>query len=213
MKSKLHTIYKTSNGKRVVGVTTILGVLAKPALIHWAWDLGCKGVDYRKFRDDKADIGTLAHYLIMQHLKNEPIDTSDYSSKQIDQAENCILSFYEWEKAYKIEPVLIEQPLISERHKYGGTCDLLAKVGNETWLIDFKTGKAIYEEMAIQLSAYRQLVIENNYDVSNARIVRIGRDEDEGFEVKIINNLDKQFELFKHCLEIYQLRKEIKKGD
>ena len=86
MKDKIHTVYKLKNGKKVSGTTTVIGILAKPALIHWAWDLGTKGIDYRKFRDDKADIGTLAHYLIMCHLKGEQPDTSDYSKKQIDQA-------------------------------------------------------------------------------------------------------------------------------
>ena len=49
-KSKIHTVYKTKDGIRVPGVTTILGELAKPALIHWAWDLGIKNIDYRVHR-------------------------------------------------------------------------------------------------------------------------------------------------------------------
>ena len=32
-KTKAHTVYKTADNKRVPGVTTILGVLNKPALV------------------------------------------------------------------------------------------------------------------------------------------------------------------------------------
>lgn len=210
-KDKIHIRYKTKDGKVVPGVTTVLGILNKPALLHWAWDLGIKGIDYRKFRDDKADIGTLAHYLIMCHLQGVKPDTSDYSANQIDKAENAVISFYEWEKSHKHKPVLIEQPLVSEKYGYGGTCDLLTEVGNELWLVDFKTGKGIYDEMLYQCSAYWQLILEAGYTPTSARILRIGRDESEGFEEKIMTNHADRLQLFLHCLDVYNLQKKIRR--
>ena len=211
MKDKIHTVYKLKNGKKVPGVTTIISILAKPALIHWAWDLGTKGVDYRKFRDDKADIGSLAHYLIMCYLKKETPDTSDYSRKQIDQAENCIISFFEWKKMHSFEPILIESPLVSEKYKFGGTPDLLAKINGEYCLIDFKTGKGIYvNDMFPQLAAYSHLLQENNYKITNSRILRIGREESEGFEERLIQDIEPYWEIFKNCLSIYNIRRRLK---
>jgi len=211
MKDKIHTVYKLKNGKKVPGVTTIISILAKPALIHWAWDLGTKGVDYRKFRDDKADIGSLAHYLIMCYLKKETPDTSDYSKKQIDQAENCIISFFEWKKMHSFEPILIESPLVSEKYKFGGTPDLLAKINGEYCLIDFKTGKGIYvNDMFPQLAAYSHLLQENNYKITNSRILRIGREESEGFEERLIQDIEPYWEIFKNCLSIYNIRKGLR---
>jgi len=211
MKDKIHTVYKLKNGKKVPGVTTIISILAKPALIHWAWDLGTKGVDYRKFRDDKADIGSLAHYLIMCYLKKETPDTSDYSKKQIDQAENCIISFFEWEKMHPFEPILIESPFVSEKYKFGGTPDLLAKINGEYCLIDFKTGKGIYvNDMFPQLAAYSHLLQENNYKITNSRILRIGREESEGFEERLIQDIEPYWEIFKNCLSIYNIRRRLK---
>jgi hypothetical protein len=211
-KTKIHTRYKLKDGTLVPGVTTILQVLAKPALIHWAWDLGCKGIDYKKFRDDKAEIGTLAHYLVMCHFKNIEPDTSDYSAKQIDQAENCLLSFYEWEKGHEIEPILVEDPLVSEVDKYGGTLDLFAKIDGVDTLLDIKTGKGIYEEYIYQLAAYFHLLQVNKHNPERANILRIGRDENEGFECKTYNksNLAIQWKIFKHCLTIHKLKKEVK---
>ena len=186
VKTKTHIRYKNQAGKIVPGATTILGILNKPALVPWAWKLGTEGVDYRRYVDDKAEIGTLAHYLILCHLRGQEPDLSDYSQNQIDQAENAFLSYLEWEKSHPIEPILIETPLVSEVYQYGGTLDLLAKVNGSSWLIDFKTGKGIYPEMLYQLAAYRWLLRENGYGVDHARILRIGRDETEGFEEKVV---------------------------
>ena len=37
----------------------------QPAVIHWAWEQGVAGLDYRKVRDQAGDIGSLVHYLIL----------------------------------------------------------------------------------------------------------------------------------------------------
>jgi hypothetical protein len=211
-KTKAHIRYKNKDGKIIPGVTTITGILDKPALVKWANNLGLQGIDSSKYRDEMADIGTLAHYFIMCYLTGEEPDTSDYSKEQIDKAENCLLSFFEWEKSHPIKSLIVEQPLVSEQYQYGGTIDCYARCDGGLWLIDFKTGKAIYPEMFYQLAAYRQLLIENGHKVNNTRILRIGRDESEGFEERVVADLDKQWQLFLHCLAIYNLQREIKYG-
>jgi hypothetical protein len=208
---KTHTVYKVGK-RRVPGVTTVLGVLAKPALIHWAWDLGCQGIDYKKFRDSLANAGSLAHYLVQCELTGEEPDTSSYSKEIIDLAENAVLKFYEWQKHRKIEVVLVEEPLVSEEHMYGGTADCVAVVDGELTLIDIKTSKRIYPEMVTQLSAYLKLLEENGYGgIQTARILRIGRTEDEGFEEQVfrVADLADHWSLFEHCLSVYQLKKKI----
>jgi hypothetical protein len=211
-KTKVHTVYKLADGKRVPSVTTVLGILNKPALLDWAWQCGCDGLDYRAVRDDAAGVGSLAHYLIMCHLRGEQPDTSEYSAQDIKRAENCLIKYYDWEKEHKVEPVLIEEALVSEQYRFGGTIDCLAKFNDELWLVDYKTGKAIYPEMFYQLAAYRQLLEEAGHHIANARILRIGRDETSDFEERIITDLSRQWDIFLNCLEIYTLQKEIRKG-
>lgn len=202
--NSVHTQYKTKDGIRVPGVTTVLGVLAKPALIHWAWDLGVQGIDYRKYRDATATVGTLAHALIAHELGAEKPDLTAYSAEIIDKAENAILSFYEWQKDNKIEPLLIEQPLVSEQYRFGGTIDCLAMLNGKLTLLDLKTGKAIYDEMYYQLAAYRQLLLENGHEIKEAMILRVGRDETEGFDPKKVTDFASDWEVFKSCLNIYK---------
>ncbi len=205
-KPSIHTVYRTKDGKRVPSVTTVLGILNKPALLDWAWRCGIDGKDYKAVRDNAADIGTLAHYLIMCHLKDITPDTSKYSANDIGQAKTCLLKYWEWEKENKVEPILIEEPLVSESYGFGGTIDCLALLNGTLTLIDHKTGRGIYPEMFYQLAAYRQLLEENSYKVAGARILRIGRNDQEGFEQRAMDNLDTQWKIFYHCLGIYKLR-------
>jgi len=211
-KARIHTVYKTNDGSRVPSVTTILGILNKPALIDWAWKLGTEGIDYKQVRDQAGDVGTLAHYFILCDIKGEKPDTSEYSAEAIDKAETCLLKYWEWRKTNPIRPIMVEEALVSGQYRYGGTLDCFAERADtgEFVLIDFKTCKAIYNEHFIQLSAYENLLAEAGYRFDKAMILRIGRDENEGFEVRDIGNLDKYFEIFKHCLNIYRLYKEVK---
>ena len=211
-KAKSHTIYKLADGTRVPGVTTFLRVLDKPALVKWANNLGLEGIDSNKYVDNLAEVGTLAHTMIMAYLKVEEVDTSDYSQTQIDLAENSFISYLEWAKPHKIEPILVEEPLVSEVYRFGGTPDLIAVVDGVNTLIDFKTSKALYPEHQIQVAAYWSLALEHSYEVSEVLILRIGRDADEGFEIRPVMNLRDNWELFTHCLAIYELQKQLKKG-
>ena len=186
-------------------------MLAKPALYKWNNQMGLKGIDTEKYVDDKAAIGTLAHQMIADYLRKQETDTSEYSKKQIDQAENSVLSFFEWEKSHPIKPILIEQRLVSEDWCFGGTIDCFTGLNGKLELVDFKTSKGLYLEATLQVSAYAHLLHENGFHVEGVRILRIGRDEDEGFEEKVISNTKLPWELFKHCLSIHNIQRELKK--
>ena len=210
-KTRAHIVYKNSEGIRIPGVTTIINsVLAKPALLKWAWQCGMNGEDYLKYRDKMGDIGTLAHHLIESHLKGQTPDTSEYTEEQISKAENCLLSFFEWEKGHKLEPVFLEEPMVSERWQVGGTVDFYGVVDGKQTLVDFKTSAALYTESVIQVGAYQAILEENGRPVDEVRILRIGRDETEGFEERIYHNLRDHQDIFFHCREIYNLRKKVR---
>jgi len=206
---KAHTVYKLRNGQRVPGVTTVLGVLNKPALVPWANKLGLQGIDTTKYVDKLAGIGTLAHYLVECHIKKIEPELEGFSPEEIDLAENSFLSFLEWEKNQKISYLDSEIILVSEQYKYGGTIDCYCSLNNQKTLLDFKTGKGIYEEMYYQLAAYRQLLEENGFQVDDCYILRIGRTEDEGFEYQKVDRkqLDKYWQIFYHARQIYELKR------
>ena len=209
-KVKVHTQYIGKDGAQVPGVTTILNILDKPALVKWANNLGLQGIDSTKYKNQLADIGTLTHLMILDYLLGQETDNSDFSINDISKAENCFLSYLEWEKGHQLKPIVIEKPLVSDKYLYGGTPDFIGYVDDELELMDFKTGNAIFPESFYQLAAYWQIATELGHDIKKARILRIGRNDDEGFEERTARHLGREFELFLHCLSIYNIKKDIK---
>lgn len=208
--SKAHTVYKTSDGRRVPGTTTITGLLNKPYLITWANKLGLEGVDSTKYRDEAADVGTLAHAMIQAHLEGTEVDEDQYSPIDVDLAQNAVISYFEWEKQHDINPIKCEWAMVSDSLLFGGTIDCYCMLDGIPTLLDFKTGKAIYDEYFVQLAAYRELLEENGYTVERCRILRVGRDETEGFEERTVTDTRKYFEIFRALLNVYYLKKELK---
>jgi hypothetical protein len=210
-----HTIYRLANGDRVPSVTTILGVLNKPALITWAWKCGMDGVDYRTVRDSSAGIGTLTHALITDHLLRKPTDMHEFSQDTIDVAEDLFAIYLDWERGHDIKCIEIEKPLVCEATKFGGTLDFYGTIDGKLTLMDFKTTGDIYPEQFYQLSAYRHLLISNEFeDPVDIKILRIGRDG-SGIEERSLQNLDQQFAAFIACKIIYDIQhapKEKKKA-
>jgi hypothetical protein len=207
-RSKVHQRYYNKAGKQLPGVTTVLGVLAKPALVPWANNLGLQGINVREYVDILAMVGKIGHEMICCHNKGVKFESNGERTDLIDKAENCFLSYLSWEKQHKVEPILCEAALVSELYGYGGTVDMWCRVDDVPTILDYKTGKAIYPEHIYQVAAYRQLIEENGGKPEAVRILQIGRDETEGFSEKVVTDTAREWELFTHCLEIYKLQKK-----
>jgi len=209
-KNKAHIRYRKADNTIVPGVTTVLGLLNKPALVKWANNLGLQGIDSTKYVDDKAAIGTLAHAMVTDRLTGMETDLSDYSQNQIDSATNSALSFWEWEKSHKIGAVhFCERPLVSEEYGFGGTLDIYAEVDGEDEIIDLKTGKGIFDEHIYQVSTLKILLQEHGHNVSRVRVLNIPRTEDESFAEKVPTEKEMilGWLIFKNLLDVYNLKK------
>jgi len=209
-KVKAHTIYRLKDGTRVPGTTTITGIIDKPALKYWANDLGLQGIDVRKYVDVLGDAGTLAHRMIECHLKGIECNTDEYSKNDIDLAENSFLKFLDWEKKYKYTLLHSELKIVSEKYRIGGTLDAVYQDKNKIILIDFKTAKAIYREMKMQVGGYALLYEENFKKIDECYILRIGRTEDEGFDFIEIKDIKLYQDAFLDCLHLYNSLKKLK---
>src|SRR5688572_22680920 len=160
-KTKAHQRYRTQDGKVVPGVTTILGVINKPALLKWAWQCGMDGIDLEKARGEAADIGTLAHFMVECHHNGAEADLSEFSAEQQDKATNAFLKFLEFWEGSGFRMVRSEAQLVSENYRYGGTIDTIFEDDKgRLGILDTKTSKAIYSEYWTQVAAYKQLVEE-----------------------------------------------------
>ena len=214
-KAKQHTIYTLKNGDRVIGVTTAIGLLEKPALKFWANKIGLQGIKISEYVDSLAEVGTTAHAMILADLSGKGAESAlegkDADTKTL--AENCYLSFCEWRKGHKIEPIALERVMVSELYRYGGTPDFIGLVDGVVEIIEFKTG-GIWPEHFGQLSAYAQLAIENGIvsaPVQRFRVLSIPRAETESFDEKVKTSVAVEWEIFEHCLAIYELKKRLEK--
>jgi len=159
--------YRNKLGEKVPGNTTIIGQnlgWKTGGLVHWSWDLGMKGQDYRKVRDEAAGIGTLVHSRIEAHIHGRPQpdelwfwnwikDDKEATTKALDAVENAMLAYYEWQDTVGLEITGSEVPLICECHQYGTTIDHPALVKGRPVILELKTSKDVYPDMWIQMAA------------------------------------------------------------
>jgi len=196
------------NGKRLPGVTTVTGVLNKPGLLDWASDCGKRNVEWRDELESAGDRGTLAHTIIENYLLGKKTSYKDYTDIEKIHAKNSFKSFKKWHKAHNIDVIFVEQQLVSEEYQYGGTFDLYVSYPDENVfeLIDIKTSKGIYPDHYYQVSAYKQLLVENGHIVDRCRILHLPIDtSDKYYEYTDINYGD--FNVFLSCLSIYRNRR------
>jgi hypothetical protein len=199
--------YKLKDGTPVEGVTTILGVLAKPALVGWAYKQGKEGVPLYERRDKAADAGTLAHAMIQADLQGKTQPSLKGMDKDVvRKAVGCYQTFRDWSAGYGFVPTHSELSMVSEKYKFGGTMDV-GMVKKVFQVLDVKTGNGIYLEAKIQISAYGMLYFENTGEKPKGyHCIRLTRDG--SFEHRYWPSLKPEWEIFLACLKIRRLLKE-----
>ena len=189
----------------------------KPALVRWANNLGLQGVDSAKYVDGMASIGTLTHYFIECYLNKVKAELDDYTANQIEAAKRCFQKFLDWEKAKGMTRemyAISEGQLVSEKHRFGGTVDICGVVNGKATLIDIKTSKGIYGEQRTQVAGgYRLLCEEAGYGIENITILRVGRDDAEGFEEITVPMAESDLHVkrFLICRALYDINQKIGK--
>ncbi len=211
-KVQAHQRYYAADGGWLPGVTTIIGILAKPALVPWANMLGLQGISTDKYVGEAAATGALAHYRIECELKGAEPVLEDYTPAQLARSAHSVNAYHGWLRQHRSRPELMEAQLVSEEHRYGGTIDCYGPVDGLPTLLDFKTSSGIYHEHKIQAAAYWHLLVENGHPVKGIRILRIPRVESEGLEEHVLTGAETllNWKIFQACLQIYALKKAVK---
>ena len=129
-------------------------------------------LDYIKqarFRDagGKADRGTIVHAAVEAYLAGKPVDPDHVQflleEKQVPEALwaatfKMIDGVMEFLYDFEPEVVWSEATVYSREHGYAGTADIIGKIrigrSKKPAVLDFKASKAIYNETAMQLTAY-----------------------------------------------------------
>ncbi|GAG11428.1 unnamed protein product, partial [marine sediment metagenome] len=210
-KAKLKKPYYVDD-LRVPGVSTVCGVIDKSGpLMWWAADLARKGIDYMTYRDELAEAGRLVHDMILAYFLGMEVDTYQNSQWAIDKAKNSFKSFENFISKYEVEPIEVEHELISPKHLFGGRMDFYGKLDGVRTLMDFKTGKRIYDDYFFQSGGYAILLDEFDFPVDQYVILNIPRSKGESFEVAFLQKMKPAERVFKSALGIYWAMKDAKK--
>lgn len=143
--------FKAANGYEIDGiwyprVTSILSIKAKPALYMYYANLPNYKIG-EAIKTRSAEEGTLVHETIEALLKKEPVAIPD-------QVKPSVEAFMAFASQHDIVPLKIEEQVVSKKHGYAGTVDVLAEVDGKMGVLDIKTSKAVYRDYGMQTAAY-----------------------------------------------------------
>lgn len=204
--------YFLDDGTKVPGVTTVLSRFKESGgLIHWAWNEGMEGRDYRETRDAAANAGTIAHALVECDIRAKAFDPSGHQTEALEKAYMAFAAYLEWKEQTNLKPVASEVALISEKHRFGGTLDAML-VNGKLSLGDVKTSAGIYQEYLYQLAAYGIVWEENNPDrpiEGGYHLLRFSKQEGD-FHHHYFGDLSEARRGFLLMLELYEIDKRLK---
>ena len=219
------------------GVTTVTDVLDKPALTKWhreqvalaaianaerlATDRLAGNVDaavayllaVRTEGTVGRERGSRIHAVLEQVLRREPVEVQPADRPAVEGARA-------WLDERGVKPIEVEAFLIHETLGYGGTCDLIAEIEGETWLLDWKTSKSVawpdgkvYVDLKLQLAAYaRAEFIARPADPARHPIPAITRTgivhvTDAGTRLYPADVTDADWNAFRACLYLHGWKK------
>jgi len=221
----------TVDGERVDGVTGVVSVIAKPALIYWSVNMALSyigkkikaGKSYDEIqlkkilegakiahkvkKEDAGDIGTLVHEAIERYIltgKEEP--------PVHEKAKVCYENFINWAKENKVRFIETERKVYSKEYNYAGTMDFACVIGDKTFVGDIKTSNAIYNEYWFQTSAYQQAYTEETgTKIDGQLIVRVSRNGD--FEIQENYDYEENVQAFNGALVLYRRIQQLKDNE
>jgi len=155
--------YTTDNETYYPSVTTVLDAYPKGAGFR-EW-LKANGAGSDQIVKEAAERGSNVHNAIEHILLGRELKwiTNGVPAYTLEEWQ-MICKYLEFHQEY-IQPgeqVAAETMLFSKTLRLGGTCDMVAKINGETWLIDFKTSNGLYKTHEIQLAVYKEMWDEHN---------------------------------------------------
>jgi len=208
--------YRTKDGKRVPGSTTITGRFEdKSALIGWAFKQGQR---YERgeisglyeARDAAGEIGTAAHEMFEIWL-----DSGKINYDVDDQVWQAFQNAKTWFEGTRIEIVEQEVEMVSEEYRFGGCLDAIGVDHKGRYcLLDWKTSnKGPFVGWLCQIASYGYLWDLHNPDKKITGGFHVGKfaKESGDFSHFYWSELDDAWEQFKLFRQSYELDKKLKK--
>lgn len=227
------------DGKPLTGVTTILGVIAKPALIQWAADMATGhiktsvelfyNIPFDGYKIPKKDFEIMIGAARTQHAKRKKAagDVGSFAHKWIEQYANAKIQgtklperdpafgfmtdhFVKWAEDYEVKFLQAELRVYSRKYWYAGTLDLLVEIAGKVYIVDVKTGGGIYPEHFFQMAGYQIAVEEQNVLPKIEGHIVLNIKKTGEFEKREYFNLEQNKEAFLAALTLYRAIESMK---
>jgi len=241
--------YQTATGK-LPSVTTLLGLLAKPALIPWAagveqdaWRRACEVViggslsgqtvtanalverieaevgqskAYLKTLKEAQDIGTAVHERIDWELRGEigKLRPKDAPILGHPKALEAFDNWLDWRMSVEMKVIETELKVSAPKAGFAGTLDTLCVLQKPTpgqYVIDYKTGAAVYYEALAQNGMYQVALGEMGHETAGGFIVRLPKTPDDPtFDAVLVPPLADMRDGITALVEVYGLINALK---
>lgn len=220
----------TLDGKPLHGVTTILRVINKPALIQWAANEAVRFIEeniktcfntagkfvelafaqtcldakfaHRKKKEAAGEAGTDVHAQIEEYIAVMIMDHDGLATEMSGYEHPQVKEFVQWAVLKKAKFLDTEKRLYSRTHWYAGTADFICVIDGKLFVGDVKTSSAIYPEHFIQASAYAHALVEMGLYKDFYGVIIVNIPKKGGLNVEENYDLDGNFECFKACITI-----------
>ena len=223
-KSHSHELDTGEGFKKLRGVTTVINkVVSKgDALINWSANEAVNHIEkivdsepseffriekkvlkeifkearvaHRKKKESAGGSGSAVHLAIEMYAKNKEMYSGDD-----EIVKKSFANFLEWMESKGAEIVESEKHVYSKDLCLGGIIDLVIKINDKKFILDIKSGKAIYSSnVFLQIAAYDILLGEK---LDGYICLNLCKDGTYMFER--VDEMESWREAFMACLKLY----------
>lgn len=226
---KSHRYY--FDGVPMVGVTTVVGCLNKPALIPWAANIA---IDYiyesiggkpgratqwvipddvlelarqahARKRDLGAEKGKDTHSYLEAIIKCAIEETNGYIPTVVSFPDKQVEQFCQWANKNNVQFLVSEKRMFSKAQMLGGTADFTCIIDGKKYVGDIKTFNRIYDMSPfLQTAGYRFMLEEmGERGFFGSVIIMLGKDGSFG-EFFRMDEQGEDVKIFLSLLEVYR---------
>jgi len=187
------------------------GIAYMKWLANHGWD------ESKAIMQEAGEKGSKIHLAISAYLTGRVIKMDDkFFSHETGQDEELtteeyasLLTFVKWFETYTPEIIANELTVFNFEDSYAGTLDFICRIGDQIYIIDFKTGQNIWQSHRLQLSAYSHADIDleklkitpEEWSKRRLMILRVGYKKNKnGYKA---DEIEDQFDLFLTASKIW----------
>lgn len=154
-------------------------------------------------KERAAKLGSDIHEAIEAYVLDKPMP--EWPDEIAPYLENAVKFLTDFEVVVE----MTEASVYNRTQKYAGTLDMIATIGEERWLIDFKTGSGVYPEAALQMAAYAHAEFIGKPDrtehemptIDRAAIVHL---QPDGYKFIPVRIDEQVFLFFQYAREVFR---------